>query len=62
VTIDVSMMGRSCTRLMTPGELVLLDGRETDSIPLRWGWSVLEPATVAVLDDRLRRSAVAGRR
>jgi hypothetical protein len=26
VTIDLAMAGQVCTRLLTPGELVLLDG------------------------------------
>ena len=48
------MSGRTCTRLIGPRELVLLDGVETDSIPVTWEWSVLAPARLALLDGRLR--------
>jgi CRP-like cAMP-binding protein len=53
VTTDLAIGGLLCTRLLTPGELVLLDGWESDSIPVRTGWTALEQATVAVLDHRL---------
>ncbi|HTW11705.1 MAG TPA: helix-turn-helix domain-containing protein, partial [Solirubrobacteraceae bacterium] len=42
-----------CTRYIGARELVLLDGVEGDSIPLEWRWSVLEPARLALLDQRL---------
>lgn len=50
---EVAIVGRMCTRLFVPQELVLLDGSDTGSIPAKWGWSVLETAQIAVLDDRL---------
>ena len=52
VTIDLAIGGLVCTRLLTPGELVLLDGWESDSIPVRAGWTVLEPSRIAILDQR----------
>jgi CRP-like cAMP-binding protein len=54
VTINLRMSGRTCTRLIGPRELVLLDGVETDSIPVNWEWSVHAPARLALLDGRLR--------
>jgi len=54
LTINLRMSGRTCTRLIGPRELVLLDGIETDSIPVTWEWSVLAPARLALLDGRLR--------
>jgi CRP-like cAMP-binding protein len=53
VTIDLAVAGLVCTRLLTPGELILTDGWESDSIPVRAGWTVLESASIAILDDRL---------
>jgi CRP/FNR family transcriptional regulator, cyclic AMP receptor protein len=53
LTIDLSLAGRACTRLIIPGELVLLDGWESDTLPLTWGWTALERSTVGVLDRRL---------
>ena len=53
VTIDLAIAGQVCTRLLTPGELVLLDGWGNDSIPVRAGWTTLEPSVLAVLDERL---------
>ena len=53
LTINVSLAGRSCTRLIFPGELLLLDGNELATIPVWWGWSVVETSRVAVFDDRL---------
>lgn len=57
--IDLAVGGQVCTRLITARELVLLDGRPEDSLPVRASWSALDPATVAVLDHRL--SLIAGR-
>lgn len=57
VTIDLSIARFTSTRLITPFELVLLDGWDDDSIPLRWGATVLEPALLAVFDARLRTIA-----
>ena len=53
VTINLSIADRGCTRLVGPSELVLLGNWESDSIPLSWGWSALEPSTLAVLDERV---------
>jgi CRP/FNR family transcriptional regulator, cyclic AMP receptor protein len=53
VTIDVNLGGRACTRLIMPNELVLLDGWESSTLPLTWGWTAIEPTTVGVLDRRL---------
>jgi CRP/FNR family cyclic AMP-dependent transcriptional regulator len=57
VTIDLAIGGLVCTRLLTPGELILVDGWESDSIPVRAGWTVLEPSTIAILDQRLIANA-----
>lgn len=53
VSVDLAIAGQVCTRLITTRELVLLDGRHEDSIPIHAGWSVLDSAILAVLDDRL---------
>jgi hypothetical protein len=53
VSIDLAIAGQVCTRLITARELVLLDGWEDDSIPVRAGWSALDSAMLAVLDERL---------
>lgn len=53
LAINLHMSGRRCTRLIGPRELVLIDGIQTDSIPLNWEWSVLAPARLVLLDARL---------
>jgi len=53
VSVDLAIAGQVCTRLITARELVLLDGWQEDSIPVHYGWSVLDSAVLAVLDDRL---------
>jgi CRP/FNR family transcriptional regulator, cyclic AMP receptor protein len=53
VSVDLAIAGQVCTRLITARELVLLDGWQEDSIPVQSGWSVLDSAVLAVLDDRL---------
>ena len=53
IAIRVAIAGRTCTRLILPQELLLLDGTEEDTLPTRWSWSAVEPATLAVLDRRL---------
>jgi CRP-like cAMP-binding protein len=53
VAIDVAIASRVCTSLIGPTELILLGGTANESVPLHWGLSVLEPAMVAVLDERL---------
>jgi CRP-like cAMP-binding protein len=57
LTINLRMSGRTCIRLIGPRELVLLDGVETDSIPIEWAWSALAPARLALLDGRLHTIA-----
>jgi hypothetical protein len=57
LTMNVHMSSRTCTRLVATRELVLLDGVETDSIPIEWEWSVLEPARLLLLDERLHTVA-----
>lgn len=57
LTINIRMSGRTCTRLISPRELVLLDGVESDSIPVSWEWAVLTPARLVLLDGRLRALA-----
>jgi CRP/FNR family transcriptional regulator, cyclic AMP receptor protein len=57
VTIDATFASRRATRLIAAGELVLLDGWESDTLPVNWGWSVLAPTTIAVLDDRIEAIA-----
>lgn len=53
MTMDVSLAGRWCVRLLLPRDLVLLGGREAGTVSARWGWSVLDPVRIAVLDQRL---------
>ena len=57
LAINLQMSGRRCTRLIGARELVLLDGVQTDSIPLNWEWSVLTPARLVLLDGRLQAVA-----
>ncbi|HEY1688994.1 MAG TPA: Crp/Fnr family transcriptional regulator [Solirubrobacteraceae bacterium] len=57
LTINILMSGRTCTRLIGPRELVLLDGIETDSIPVSWEWAVLAPAHILLFDERLHAIA-----
>lgn len=59
VSVDLAIAGQVCTRLITPRELILLDGGAEASIPVRVGWTVLDPARLAILDGRL--AVVAGR-
>jgi CRP-like cAMP-binding protein len=51
------MSGRTCTRLIGPSELLLLDGVQSDSIPVSWEWAVLAPARLALFDGRLHAIA-----
>ena len=53
VTMSVRLAERECVRLLTAGELVLLDGLAEDSLPVSWGWSALGGAGLAILDERL---------
>ena len=53
VTIELEIGDHVCTRLITSGELVLLPGSGEDSLPVRTGWTTLQPAELVILDDRL---------
>jgi CRP/FNR family transcriptional regulator, cyclic AMP receptor protein len=53
ITIDAIFADRRATRVLAPNELILLEGWDNDTLPVRWGWTVLEPTTIAVLDERL---------
>lgn len=53
ITIDASFAGRRAARVLAPNELILLEGWHNDTLPVQWGWTVLEPTTIAVLDERL---------
>jgi CRP-like cAMP-binding protein len=53
VAFNVAIAGRTCTRLILPQDLLLLDGVEDDVLPLQWGWSAIEQVTIAVFDRRL---------
>jgi CRP/FNR family transcriptional regulator, cyclic AMP receptor protein len=53
IAMDLTIATQVCTRLVTPGELVLLDGFQDDSIPMRSGWTVIEHSRLAILDQRL---------
>ena len=53
ITIDASFADRRATRVLATNELILLEGWDNDTLPVRWGWTVLEPTTIAVLDERL---------
>jgi CRP/FNR family transcriptional regulator, cyclic AMP receptor protein len=52
LTTEVTIINRTCIRLLAPHELVLID-EASGSIPADWGWSVLRAARIAVLDERL---------
>lgn len=51
--VNVKMFGRTCARLIGTRELVLLDGVQSDSIPVTWLWTVLSPARLVLFDERL---------
>jgi CRP/FNR family cyclic AMP-dependent transcriptional regulator len=53
ITIDASFAGRRAARVLAPNELILLEGWDNDSLPVQWEFTVLEPTTIAVLDERL---------
>jgi CRP/FNR family cyclic AMP-dependent transcriptional regulator len=53
ITIDASLAARRAARVLGPNELILLEGWDNDTLPVQWGWTVLEPTTIAVLDERL---------
>lgn len=58
---DVALAGRQTAELLGPGDLFRPtdEGGDLDAIPIRSGWTVCEPARLAVLDQRF--TAVAGR-
>ena len=53
IAIDAIFASRRATRVLAPNELILLEGWDNDTLPVRWGWTVLVPTTIAVLDERL---------
>jgi CRP/FNR family cyclic AMP-dependent transcriptional regulator len=53
ITIDARFAARRAARVLSPNELILLEGWDNDTLPVQWGWTVLEPTTIAVLDERL---------
>jgi CRP/FNR family transcriptional regulator, cyclic AMP receptor protein len=53
ITIEARFAARRAARMLAPNELILLDGWDNDTLPVQWGWTVLEPTTIAVLDERL---------
>ncbi len=53
ITIDASFAGRRAARVLDSNELILLEGWDNDTLPVRWEFTVLEASTVAVLDERL---------
>jgi hypothetical protein len=44
---------RRAARVLSPHELILLEGWDKDTLPVQWEFTVLEPTTIAVLDERL---------
>ncbi|MGH2856341.1 MAG: Crp/Fnr family transcriptional regulator [Solirubrobacteraceae bacterium] len=53
LTMDVTIGARQCSRLVGPGDLLLVEPLESDSLESDWTWAALTPANVAVLDLRL---------
>ena len=53
VTMEVSVLDRTCVRLIGSRELILLDTLPTDALPVTWGWAAHAPTDVAIFDDRL---------
>jgi CRP/FNR family transcriptional regulator, cyclic AMP receptor protein len=53
VTIELTLAGRRSARLILPGEVVLLEHGTSETLPVRRGWTALEPSRLAVLDVRL---------
>jgi CRP/FNR family transcriptional regulator, cyclic AMP receptor protein len=52
VTMRMEVIDRICTRLIPPPSVVFVNGAPAESVPLRWGWHVLESARLAILDAR----------
>jgi CRP/FNR family cyclic AMP-dependent transcriptional regulator len=57
ITIDASFAARRAARVLAPNELILLEGWDNDPLPVQWEFTVLEPTTIAVLDERLEMIA-----
>jgi len=57
VLMHVCVAGRWCSRWLGAGELVLLDGVEVDSVPMRWKWSAVPGTHIAVLDEHFTAAA-----
>jgi CRP/FNR family transcriptional regulator, cyclic AMP receptor protein len=53
LTTKLQMAGRECARVVSNGALVLLDGPVSESIPVNLEWTVLDPARIAIFDQRL---------
>jgi CRP-like cAMP-binding protein len=53
VTLEVELVNRTSTRLVVPGDLVLLDGLDSETIPAVWRWAALTNVRLAVFDERL---------
>jgi hypothetical protein len=53
VAMRLQLKDRICSRPVFNGELVLLDGPPSESVPLRWEWSALEDSRLAVIDAGL---------
>lgn len=53
MTMEMSVAGRPCTRLITAGELVLIDGRSGPGLACSWVWTALGEVVVAILDQRV---------
>lgn len=49
---DVRLAGVGCTELLGPGDLLRPWTQEEHSVPVAVAWTVLEPARVAILDER----------
>lgn len=56
---DVLLAAIACTELLGPGDLLRPTeaGADLESVPFQVGWSVIEPATIAVLDERFAAAA-----
>jgi hypothetical protein len=55
---DLDLGGRTCSRLLITGDLLLLDRGESAVLPARWSCSAEKPTRVALLDDRVLAAAV----
>ena len=46
ITVDAIFAARRATRVIAPNELIRWMAGINDSLPVRWGWTVLEPTTI----------------